>query len=263
MLRVVQESIEEKDLGLFINFMNNPRKKIDISEKEMADLVHLVSERANGIIDVILSECIQQIDNVQLRNWFRRFLIAKKYAILIDYQRGTKECYISYADDNCVFVQSPYQLINYKTVIPSYTIVLSPIGKVMIPENTVYLFENTRTRHGFTAKWNGLFGLYDRSGEKILPCIFEDIEHKDYESFIYLKYNGIKYRMGYVADLYIPSVNYHYKDMVLSFSPADIFITDITDENKELFEVLDKSYRRLSEEELQAELRRQNNSSKM
>ena len=131
--------------------------------------------------------------------------------------------------------------------------------------NEVILLENTLTKHGLTAKWNGLFGLYDRSGEKILPCIFEDIEHKNYENFIYLKYNGIKYRMEYVADLL--SVNYHYKDMVLSFLPVDADYLNlplpITDENKKLFEVLDKLFSRLSKEELQVELRRQNNSSKM
>ena len=139
---------------------------------------------------------------------------------------------------------------------------------MLVPENTVYIYENSITKHGFTASWNDLYGLYTRNGEMLLPCIFERIEHKNYENYIFLRYKGIYFMMQYWVDEF--SANYRYNDMVLSFDPIEYlmsFLSEtkeykkpkeeldyiIAENSKKLFGILDTLFHRLNEEEIRRE----------
>lgn len=192
MLTIKRRTINERDLDYFLNdpHTNIVIEEAGISEKETSDLLHNIAEKADWIINSILSEQILQIDNKQIRNRFRRFLISEKYNILMDY-RTEKYCII-YADDNCILVQSPHVIRGNEMIKPTSTIVLFSTGEVKVPEGVVWLNERP-TAHGFTAKWNNLFGLYTNNGDVFLPCIFEEITTKEYERYHYLRYKGFYY----------------------------------------------------------------------
>lgn len=269
-----RDTINESDLDFFLNdpYTNIEIDEAGISKKEISDLVHSLSDKAHWEIDSILSDQIPQINDEQIRNRFRRFLISEKYDILTSYPRGgTKKYCIMYADDNCILVRSPRIIRDNEIIRPTSTIVLSPEGKVMVQENTVYIYENSITKHGFTASWNDLYGLYTLDGEMFLPCIFERIEHKDYENYLFLRYKGIYYWMRYRVNELLNSANYRYKDIVLSFQPLEYpmsFLSEtkeykksskelsciINENSKELYGILDTIFYRLTEEELGREI---------
>ena len=198
MLTIERRTINERDLDYFLNDpkTNIVIEKADFSEKETSDLLHNIAEKADWIIDSILSEQILQIENKLIRNRSRRFLISEKYNILIDYPwGGTNEYCIMYADDKCVFVQSPGVISENEIIKKTSTIVLSPQGTVKIPEDVVYILENTITRYGFRTRWGDKFGFFSREGDILLPCIFDSIDNDDY--FLEVSFKGYRY-------LYIP-----------------------------------------------------------
>lgn len=211
MLTIERRTINERDLDYFLNDPNTNIviEKAGLSEKETSDLLHNIAEKADWIIDSILSEQILQIENKRIRNRFRRFLISKKYNILIDYPRGgTEEYCIMYADDKCVFVQSPCVIRENEIIKKTSTIVLSPQGTVKMPEDVVYIYENTITVYGFTTRWGDKFGLVSRKGDVLLPCIFDSIDNNDYLPGVSFK----GYRYSYVPIEHISSEEYLLKE---------------------------------------------------
>ena len=207
MLTVTYKTIDDSELNLFLidSETTLALEDADISEKDFSELLYSASEQADWDIDTLLSE-IQRIEDYDLRNLFRRFLISQKYNILARYPRGgTKEYAITFVNDECVLVDCPRVIIDDELIKPTSTIVLSPTGEIKVPEGEVYINGNSITIHGFNASWNGLQGLYGRRGEMLLPCIFEMVTNNDYENDHYARYKGIYYRFSpvpaYLDDL--------------------------------------------------------------
>ena len=275
MFRIDKTTICKNDIErlLLLPLMKNILIHEKLTSEEVFENLCSNSEEAGWDIHAILSETILHVENEFIRNYFRRFLISEMYDILMaSYPRGgTKKYCIMYADDNCILVESPRIIRDNEIIRPTSTIVLSPEGKVMVQENTVYIYEKSITKHGFTASWNDLYGLYTLNGEMLLPCIFERIEHKDYENYLFLRYKGIYYWMQYWVNELLNSANYRYKDIVLSFEPLEYpmsFLSEtkeykksskklssiINENSKELYGILDTIFYRLTEEELGREI---------
>lgn len=224
MLTIERRTINERDLDYFLNdpHTNIVIEKAGLSEKKTSDLLHNIAEKADWIIDSILSEQILQIENKRIRNRFRRFLISEKYNILIDYPRGgTEEYCIMYADDKCVFVQSPGVIRENEIIKKTSTIVLSPQGTVKMPEDVVYIYENTITVYGFTTRWGDKFGLFSRKGDVLLPCIFDSIENKDY--LLEVSFKGYRYSYVPREDIFSEKYLLEKADKVLIFVSGSRF----------------------------------------
>ena len=271
MIKIRRTTILKEDVDRFLHssLLNNILQEENLSIDGACELFVAISEKAEWDIYSILSTTIQEIENERVRCFFRRFLISEMYNILMNYPRGgTKEYCIVYADDKCILVQSPHIIRNDIMVKPASTIVLSPKGEILVPEDKVYIYENSITAHGFTSKWNDLYGLYTRDGELFLPCIFEYVSNKYYERYLYLRYKGIYYWLQYWADPLTISAEYQYKDIVFTIYPEErlpSFLpetnkyqlpieeleSEMAENSKELFDILDTYFHRLSQEELE------------
>lgn len=185
MIKVNRITINEKDIEDFL--CSRYIEEENLSQEEVSASLYAVSEKAGWIIDTVLSDTIRKIENWQVRNWYRRFLISEKYGILIDYPRGgTNEYCIMFVSDDCVLVYSPRT---------KSTIILSPQGEIMVQEGQVWLNERSLSRcHGFTARWKGLSGIYSEKGTPLFPCIFDDIQNYEYLHIGKLQYVGCKYQ---------------------------------------------------------------------
>ena len=168
MFRIDKTTICKNDIErlLLLPFMKNILIHEGMTSEEAYENLCSYSEKGGWEIHTILSETILLVENESIRNYFRRFLISEMYDILMAYPRGgTKKYCIMYADDNCILVESPRIIRDNEIIRPTSTIVLSPEGKVMVQENTVYINENSITKHGITASWNDLYGIYTLEGE--------------------------------------------------------------------------------------------------
>ena len=268
MFRICKSAIGKEDIESFLTEIQDVLDQEDISREEAFTFLCAISEKCGWEINQILSDTIHEIEKKRVRRYFRRFLISEMYDILMDYPRGgSKEYCIVYADDRCIFVQSPHVIRNNMIIKPTSTIVLSPKGEIIVPEDTVYIYENSITAHGFTSRWNDLYGLYTMDGEMFLPCIFEYVEHKNSENYLFLRYKGIYYWLKYWADPLINSAGYRYKDIVLTISPQSRLLSFLpetkkyklpkeqlksvmAENSKELFGILDNYFHRLTIEEL-------------
>lgn len=185
MLTVAKTTISEKDLKrLFDNpYIKYCLKKDNINKGAMLDLYCSVSEQAGWNIDKILSETIQTIEDdpdpflsSARRDWLRGFLISQKYGI--SYQKPhprKKEHYVDYSSDICVLINSPRVNKGQLLVRPESTIILTPKGEIKIPEGKVRIDWRSSGGLGFTAKWDGRYGLFTFRGDVLLPCIFDDL----------------------------------------------------------------------------------------
>ena len=198
MIRINRITINEKDIEYFLlsSHMSYIHKIENLSQERVSASLCAVSEKARWVIDSILSDTVQEIENWQVRNWFRRFLISEKYGVLIDYPRGgTNEYCIMFASDDCVLVNSPHIIRNQELIKPTSTIILSPQGEIMVQEGQVWLNERSLSRcHGFTACWNKLYGIYSEKGTPLFPCIFDYIQNDIYLHIGKLQYLGCKYQ---------------------------------------------------------------------
>ena len=197
MITAVKTVIEEHHIKVFIEESHFLFKDEGIPETDALKLLLSVSKKGEWLIDTILSNTIVIIENEALRNQYRRFLISRKYGVLMNMPKGeTDQYYITHTSDNCVLIDSPAKdMFQGQELIrkPTSTIVLSPDGKIKINEGSVYIFGNLLTPHGFTAKWNNKLGIYTKSGEVLLPCIFDYVENDEYLRFGELIYKGFKY----------------------------------------------------------------------
>lgn len=199
MLTVKKTNILEKDLECFLSDSNT----IYLIEEEKLSMdvlsakLHTIAQEADWGINTILENTIQDLNNEYLRNWLRRFLIAQKYGILSRYPKGgTNQYAIVYSSDECVLVhcpRRPYTVIDGEDFVPTSTIILSPQGEIIVSENVVWLNENSLTSHGFTAKWNGKYGIFTRKGNVLFPCIFEDMGNSVLADYGCVRYKGFVY----------------------------------------------------------------------
>ena len=194
MFRIIRTTINEKDIEDFL--FSRYIEEENLSQEEVSASLCAVSEKAGWIIDSILSDTIQEIENWQVRNWFRRFLISEKYGVLIDYPRGgTNEYCIMFASDDCVLVNSPHIIRNQELIKATSTIILSPQGEIMVQEGQVWLNERSLSRcHGFTARWKEMFGIYSEKGTPLFPCIFDYVQNDEYLHIGKIQYKGCKYQ---------------------------------------------------------------------
>lgn len=199
MLTVKRTNILENDLEYFLSDSNTiyliEEEKLSINV--LSATLHTIAQEADWNINSILGNNIQDLKNEYLRNWYRRFLIAQKYDILSRYPKGGMKQYaIVYSSDECVLVhcpRRPYTVIDGEDFVPSSTVILSPTGEIIIPENVVWLNENSLTSHGFTAKWNGKYGIFTRKGNVLFPCIFEDMGNSVLADYGCVRYKGSVY----------------------------------------------------------------------
>lgn len=154
------------------------------------------SEKAGWEIDTVLRLHMADVKNEDIRQLFRRFLIAKKYNVRpFDMTQQGVPPAIVYASDDCV-------LINMWNHVTS-TRVLSPSGDVLIPEGNVILFPNTISYFGFVARdvTTRKMGMYSRFGQEVLPCIFDNVTRKGE-----LSYEGVSFDLV-MADLAIKAIS--------------------------------------------------------
>ena len=205
MLTVTKTTISEKDLEqLFENsYIKFCLKKDKIDKDNLLGLYRSVSEQADWNIDAILSETIQTIkdDSDPLlssvrRDWFRGFLISKKYGIPCHQPHLHKEdYYVDYASDICVLINSPRVMTEQVLVRPESTIILTPQGEIKTPEGKVRIDWRSSGGLGFTAKWDGKYGLYTNKGNVLLPCVFDDLVASVFWDYpVKLLYKGFLYR---------------------------------------------------------------------
>ncbi len=103
-------------------------------------------------------------------------MISQKYGISNHkpHQR-TNEYYVDYASDVCVLIHSPRINEDQVLVRPESTIILTPQGEIKTPEGKVRIDWRSSGGLGFTAKWDGKYGLYTFRGDVLLPCVFDDL----------------------------------------------------------------------------------------
>ena len=168
------------------------KNRIDIDDA-VAKLV-FVSEKAEWDIDKILSDTINLIEENVFRNLFRGFLISIKYNVGFSRTDGynSQKAQVTYAWDDCVLIYKPQS---------KSTVVLSPTGKIKVPEGNVYVFENRSVR-GFTARWGRFWGMYTNNGDVLVPCVCDYIDNKDY--ITEFGYKGVKYSLGILGSLQEP-----------------------------------------------------------
>ena len=183
----MQQSFSEKELK---DFLAKALSRTYYSRHKNALAIQVLTETAETAgwdIDAILRSHMSDVKNEDIRQLFRRFLIAKKYNV--------RPPAIVYASDDCV-------LINMWNHVTS-TKVLSPSGDVLIPEGNVILFPNTISYFGFVARdvATRKMGMYSKSGQEVLPCVFDNVTRKGE-----LSYEGVSFDLV-MADLAIEAIS--------------------------------------------------------
>ena len=205
MLTVTKTTISEKDFEQLFesSYIKYFLKKDKIDKDDLFGLYRSVSEQADWNIDAILSETIQTIEDdpdpllsSERRDWFRGFLISRKYGILYHEIHPHKEdYYVDYASDFCVLINSPRVMKDQVLVRPESTIILTPHGEIKTPEGKVRIDWLSSEGLGFTAKWDGKYGLYTNRGNVLLPCVFDNLVASVFWDYpVKLLYNGFLYR---------------------------------------------------------------------
>ena len=196
----MQRSLFHKDLRAFlIKTLTRGYYYQHQNALPLEEAIQVLSETA-GIagwdIDTLLKIHMADVKNEDIRQLFRRFLIAKKYNVRpFDMTQQGVPPAIVYASDDCV-------LINMWNHVTS-TKVLSPSGDVLIPEGNVILFPNTISYFGFVARdvTTRKMGMYSRFGQEVLPCIFDNVTRKGE-----LSYEGVSFDLV-MSDLAIKAIS--------------------------------------------------------
>ena len=192
----MQQSLSEKELK---DFLAKALSRTYYSRHKNALAIQVLTETAETAgwdIDAILRSHMSDVKNEDIRQLFRRFLIAKKYNVRpFDMTQQGVPPAIVYASDDCV-------LINMWNHVTS-TKVLSPSGDVLIPEGNVILFPNTISYFGFVARdvATRKMGMYSKSGQEVLPCVFDNVTRKGE-----LSYEGVSFDLV-MADLAIEAIS--------------------------------------------------------
>ena len=234
MLTVKKTNILENDLDCFLSDSNTIYliEEEKLSMNVLSATLYTIAQEADWNINSILGNNIQDLNNEYLRNWYRRFLIAQKYGIFSRYPKGgTKQYAIVHSSDECVLAhcpRRPYTVIDGEDFVPSSTIILSPKGEIIVPENEVWLNEYSLTSHGFTAKWNGKYGIFTSKGNVLFPCIFEDLGNNILADYGCVRYKGFVflYKLRGAFPLVSPeaikddkTISFYCEDKVYSIAP--------------------------------------------
>ena len=192
----MQQSLSEKELK---DFLAKALSRTYYSRHKNALAIQVLTETAETAgwdIDAILRSHMSDVKNEDIRQLFRGFLLAKKYNVRpFDMtQQGTPPA-IVYASDDCV-------LINMWNRVTS-TRVLSPSGEILIPEGSVIFFPNKISYFGFVVMdvATQKMGMYSKSGQEVLPCVFDNVTRKGE-----LSYEGISFDLV-KADLAIKAIS--------------------------------------------------------
>ena len=192
----MQQSFSKKELKDFLSKALTrtycSRHKNALPLDEAIQVLTETSEKAGWETDTVLKLHMADVKNEDIRQLFRRFLIAKKYNVRpFDMTQQGAPPAIVYASDDCV-------LINMRNHVTT-TRVLSPSGEILIPEGEVIIFPN----EGFVAKnVNTLkMGMYSRFGKEILPCVFDNVTRKGE-----LSYKGVSFDLV-MTDLAIKAIS--------------------------------------------------------
>ena len=192
----MQQSFSKKELKDFLSKALTrtycSRHKNALPLDEAIQVLTETSEKAGWETDTVLKLHMADVKNEDIRQLFRRFLIAKKYNVRpFDMTQQGAPPAIVYASDDCV-------LINMRNHVTT-TRVLSPSGEILIPEGEVIIFPN----EGFVAKnVNTLkMGMYSRFGQEILPCVFDNVTRKGE-----LSYKGVSFDLV-MTDLAIKAIS--------------------------------------------------------
>lgn len=196
----MQRSLFHKDLRAFlIKTLTRGYYYQHQNALPLEEAIQVLSETA-GIagwdIDTLLKIHMAEVKNEDIRQLFRRFLIAKKYSVrLFDMTQQGAPPAIVYASDDCV-------LINIWSHVTS-TRVLSPTGEILIPEGSVIFFPNTISYFGFVVMdvTTRKMGMYSRFGQEVLPCVFDNVTRKGE-----LSYEGVSFDLV-MADLTIKAIS--------------------------------------------------------
>ena len=196
----MQRSLFHKDLRAFlIKTLTRGYYYQHQNALPLEEAIQVLSETA-GIagwdIDTILKIHMAEVKNEDIRQLFRRFLIAKKYSVrLFDMTQQGAPPAIVYASDDCV-------LINIWKHVTS-TRVLSPTGEILIPEGSVIFFPNTISYFGFVVMdvTTRKMGMYTKSGQEVLPCVFDNVTRKGE-----LSYEGVSFNL-HLNDLAIRAIS--------------------------------------------------------
>jgi hypothetical protein len=196
----MQQSFSEKELKAFLTKALTKTyyswHKNALPLENAIQVLTETSEKAGWGIEDTLYYHIADVKNEDIRQLFRRFLIAKMYNVRsFDMTQQGAPPAIVYASDECV-------LINMWNHVTS-TRVLSPSGDILIPEGSVILFPNTISSFGFVAKdvTTRKMGMYSRFGQEVLPCIFDNVTRKGE-----LSYEGVSFDLV-MADLAIKAIS--------------------------------------------------------
>lgn len=202
-MKTVKTVINENDLDSFLKLPKTKYnlKDIGLSESEAAQLFCPIADKAGWNIDSILSTTLQEVEDESIRYIFLRFLLSKKYDILpFDTSDAVS---ITFADDRCVLVDVPRTITygyNDPIITPTSTIVLSPIGEVIVPEGHVWVSPTSEMCKGFSTFWDDKAGLLSRNGKVIFPCIMGFLENKDYND-LQLIYKNHEYHYSFEGNL--------------------------------------------------------------
>lgn len=170
MLTITNNSITEKDLyGVVDNSLLHILNKSKLLQEDVMVNLHTLAEKALWKIDVILKH-INEIEEKDIRNWFRGKLISKRFGI-----DPYNQYEIVFVSDDCVLIRCPRRI--YQDIYQDSVAVLTPQGDIKVQEGEVWINGNSLSPYGFTAWWNNKMGIYTKKGDVLFPCVFEHLSN--------------------------------------------------------------------------------------
>ena len=169
------------------------------------------AEVADWDIDNALQDTIDHVDDCNLRNFYRRFLISIKFDCAINYESARYyDPYISQVTDDWVTIvflsavteidESEPLLQRYHSAMKRTTLLSSPGGQELIPDGYIYINDKyvldtiATTEDACTSKKT--YGIYDlKEGKSIIPHVLEDVK-VDMDNYrIHFQYQGFPFTM--------------------------------------------------------------------
>lgn len=195
----MKTTFTKEDLFCYIDSYINRYVYYDENDTSFVDSIKSEltgnAESANWKTDNILQDRINAIDNYDIRNFYRRFLIASKYNYAVDYSCArSRQPYISCVNNDWITVCYKTDCIENGLVVPKTTTrLLSPDGSILIKEGSVYLFDNIVACNFACASdaLSGDRGIYDlEKGMPIIPCVLDHVHVDDFLLRIEFQYKG-------------------------------------------------------------------------
>ena len=176
-------------INRYVYYDENDTAFVDSIKTELTEN----AESANWMTDNILQDRINAIDNYDIRNFYRRFLIASKYNYAVNHRCArSRQPYISRVNNDWITVCYETDCIANGMVIPKTTTrLLSPDGSILLKEGSVYLFDNIVACNFACASdvRSGDRGIYDlEKGMPIIPCVLDHVHVDDFLFWIEFQY---------------------------------------------------------------------------